>query len=78
MYDDIKESLTVLLNLEFSDLMHNYEDKGYHPHQEIRALIKQYWEQHHDLTKVLDLVVEDLKNNEKYMSKILRSAPLGY
>lgn len=42
-YNDIKESLTELLNLEFSDLMNGKRDEGYPQHQEMRAMIKESW-----------------------------------
>ncbi len=42
-YNDIKESLTELLNLEFSDLMNGKRDEGYPQHQEMRAIIKESW-----------------------------------
>lgn len=42
-YNDIKESLTELLNLEFSDLMNGKRDEGYPQHQEMRATIKESW-----------------------------------
>lgn len=43
LYNDIKESLTELLNIEFSDLMDGKTDKGYVQHQEMRNKIKELW-----------------------------------
>jgi len=42
-YNDIKESLTVLLNVEFSDLLNGAVDYGYPQHQEMRAKIRDIW-----------------------------------
>lgn len=42
-YNDIKEALTVLLNVECKDLMPEVEDKGYPQHQELRAKILEIW-----------------------------------
>jgi len=42
-YNDIKESLTELLNLEFSDLMNGKRDEGYPQHQDMRAEIQKIW-----------------------------------
>lgn len=42
-YNDIKESLTELLNLEFTDLMNNKADDGYPQHKEMRAEIRKLW-----------------------------------
>ena len=60
MYEDIKESLTVLLELEFNDLMAGFVEPGYPPHQQIRAHIRQYWLETPNLYTVLDRVVADL------------------
>jgi hypothetical protein len=49
---DIKESFTVLLNVEFDDLRFN-RDAGYPEHQELRAVIKRSWLRHHDFEKTL-------------------------
>lgn len=38
-YNDIKESLTVLLNIEFADLLDGAEDKGYPQHANLRNQI---------------------------------------
>lgn len=39
-YNDIKESLTEMLNVEFADLMVGYIDKGYPQHKEMREKIR--------------------------------------
>lgn len=38
-FNDIKESLTVLLNVDFADLMNGEEDRGYEQHQQMRSEI---------------------------------------
>lgn len=44
-YNDLKEALTVLLNVEFKDLLpEGVVDAGYPQHQEIREKILEYWE----------------------------------
>jgi|SRR3989344_2106004 len=44
-YNDLKESLTVLLNVECKDLLpEGVVDIGYPQHQEIRQQILEYWE----------------------------------
>lgn len=43
-YNDLKEALTVLLNVECKDLLpEGVEDKGYSQHQELRGKIVEYW-----------------------------------
>lgn len=57
-YNDIKESLTDLLNLEFKDLLDGAIDRGYPQHQEIRAKIRDLWEFEKDINKlVLNLII---------------------
>ncbi|MBU4360694.1 hypothetical protein KKA66_02485 [Patescibacteria group bacterium] len=55
-YYDIKESLTIILNLEFGDLM-ECEDKGYIEHQELRKKIKEYWLKYKDIKKVVEKIL---------------------
>ncbi len=40
-YNDIKESLTELLNLDFKELMGTHIDKGYSQHKDLRLKVKQ-------------------------------------
>lgn len=42
-YNDVKESLTELLNIEFSDLMNGVRDEGYPQHKEMRQTIHDSW-----------------------------------
>lgn len=53
-YNDLKESLTEILNLEFSDLLSGKSDSGYYQHQECRLLIKNLWLKFKDLNKVVE------------------------
>lgn len=57
---DIKESFTVLLNLEFDDLRFD-EDFGYPQHRKIREIIKKSWLHHHDFEKALEEAIVSLR-----------------
>ncbi len=48
-YNDLKESLTVLLNLEFKDLLGDIVDNGYPQHQELRKNILEFYQGNKDL-----------------------------
>lgn len=61
-YNDIKESLTELLNLEFSDLLNGKPDTGYPQHQEMRAEVKKFWLDKKDVKSLVMLLNE---NQEK-------------
>jgi hypothetical protein len=52
-YNDVKESLTELLNIEFKDLLSDEVDSGYPQHKEMRARFKSAWEKHHNLSLAL-------------------------
>ncbi|MBI2024768.1 MAG: hypothetical protein HYT03_01585 [Candidatus Harrisonbacteria bacterium] len=54
LYNDIKESLTELLNIEFSDLMGGEIDKGYPQHQEMRGKIKKLWLKDRSIKNLID------------------------
>lgn len=43
-YNNIKESLTELLNVAFIDLMNGAEDKGYAKHKPMRDMVRELWE----------------------------------
>lgn len=61
-YNDIKESLTVLLNIECADLMPpGFMDKGYPQHQQLRARIMDTWKQERDITRVWNDAVQSYK-----------------
>ncbi|HMP67454.1 MAG TPA: hypothetical protein PKA60_01770 [Candidatus Paceibacterota bacterium] len=54
-YNDLKESLTVLLNAECRHLLPNgVEDKGYPQHQVLRNKILELWEKNQDIKYVWD------------------------
>jgi len=57
---DLKEALTVLLNLEFKDLWF-VEDKGYESHQKLRTFIEKQWKKEPDFDVLLDKCVNYLK-----------------
>ncbi|MCR4279470.1 MAG: hypothetical protein NUV78_01895 [Candidatus Zambryskibacteria bacterium] len=56
-YEDIKESLTELLNLEFSDLMNGATDWGYPQHQEKRAKVRSIWISGKNINKVVNELI---------------------
>jgi hypothetical protein len=51
-YNDIKESLTILLNIECSDLMGGKIDMGYPQHQELRKKFAEIWNKTKDIDEV--------------------------
>lgn len=54
-YNDLKESLTVLLNIECKHLLpERIEDRGYPQHQKIRAEILRLWKENPDISYVWD------------------------
>ena len=54
-YNDIKEALTVLLNIECKDLLpEGVEDKGYPQHAELREEIRDLWLKYRDLKQIID------------------------
>ena len=57
---DLKEALTVLLNLEFKDLWFA-EDKGYEPHQTLRKFIEKEWKKKKDFNVLMEKCVKYLK-----------------
>jgi len=57
---DLKEALTVLLNLEFKDLWF-VEDKGYEPHKELRDFIKSEWKKQKDFDLLLKNAISYIK-----------------
>lgn len=54
LFNDIKESLTVLLNEEFSDLLQGLEDKGYLIHQEMRQEMVKRYRQNRDIYALIN------------------------
>ncbi len=57
---DLKEALTVLLNLEFKDLLIVY-DEGYPKHRELREFIEKQWKKEKNFKKLLDECISYLK-----------------
>ena len=54
---EIKEALTVLLNLEFMDLWDSY-DQGYEAHKELRELIAENWNKTKNFELLISKAVE--------------------
>ena len=61
-FHDIKEALTVLLNIEFSDLIKS-KDLGYPKHQKLRKFIQKEWEKEKDF----DLLIKKLSIKTKLL-----------
>ena len=59
---DVKESFTVLLNLEFDDLRFQ-PDNGYPQHVKLREAIKESWQKNHDFDTALKSAIEYVKTN---------------
>lgn len=57
---DLKEALTVLLNLEFKDLLLT-KDEGYATHEELRSFIEKEWANKPDFSFLMEKCVEHLK-----------------
>lgn len=62
IYNDIKESLTVLLNEVYGDLLAGIKDKGYVQHKKIRAEILRSYRETNDVYKTIN---STLKNYNK-------------
>jgi hypothetical protein len=58
---DLKEALTILLNLEFRDLWF-VPDMGYPNHTKLRQFIAKQWKKEKDFDVLLDKCVKYLKN----------------
>jgi len=56
---DLKEALTVLLNLEFRDLWFS-EDKGYSQHKDLRNFISKTWQKDKNFPRLLDACTDYL------------------
>ena len=56
-YNDIKESLTIILNSDFADLMEGAIDEGYPQHQEMRAEINKLWLESRDMNKIFETMI---------------------
>lgn len=61
-FSNIKESLTVLLNIEFGDIL-KYEDKGYPNHEKLRDFIKSSYEKNRGFDLLINNCVNFVKIN---------------
>ena len=61
---DLKEALTVLLNLEFNDLWFSI-DCGYPQHEKLRKFIKEEWKVDKDFEILMDKCIKYLKDFTK-------------
>jgi hypothetical protein len=52
--NDLKESLTELLNIEFKEVMGDAVDNGYPQHREMRKKVGQIWSETRDLKKIIE------------------------
>ncbi len=52
--NDLKESLTELLNIEYKELMGNAVDNGYPQHKDTRKKVNQIWSETKDLKKIIE------------------------
>ncbi|MBU2576139.1 MAG: hypothetical protein KKF50_00275 [Nanoarchaeota archaeon] len=59
---DLKEALTILLNLEFIDLWLT-RDGGYNEHKELREFISKTWKEEKDIEKLLEKCIIFLNNS---------------
>ena len=57
LYNDIKESLTQLLNMEFLDLLNGKIDDGYPQHKEMRSEVARLWVKYKDIEKVVSEIL---------------------
>ncbi|VVB79684.1 Uncharacterised protein [uncultured archaeon] len=57
---DLREALTVLLNLEFKDLLFGFDD-GYEVHKELREFISFEWSKNKDFDMLLEKCVARMK-----------------
>lgn len=53
LYNDIKESLTELLNIECADLLGGHIDKGYPQHAEMRKEVHRLWTQDKNIASLV-------------------------
>lgn len=67
-YNDIKESLTELLNLEFSGFMNGKLDTGYPQHQEMRAKIREMWKTEKNVATIANMLVSGQTESARPLS----------
>jgi len=61
-FEFLKESLTVILDEDFLDLIEK-KDQGYPVHKEFRTVLKKYWKANHNFEKLVEV---GLQNLDKY------------
>ncbi len=59
IFNNIKESLTVLLNVEFADLLEGIIDKGYVQHQSLRRKIIKHYTRTNDIYSVINHCLDE-------------------
>jgi hypothetical protein len=64
-FNDIKEALTVILNIEFKDFLAGVMDKGYSQHATLRQLITQIYQQNKDIYQTINRTLTILIKNRK-------------
>jgi len=62
-FQDLKEALTVLLNLEFKNIIKK-EDKGYPSHKKLRTFIVKEWKKEPDFEVLLNKCIKYLKKKK--------------
>lgn len=60
---DLKEALTILLNIEFKDLFEE-EDKGYLSHKKLREFIEKEWKKEKDFNILTEKCIKWIKKNK--------------
>lgn len=55
-YNEIKEALTVILNIEYADLMGDHKDEGYSQHGGIRQKVLDLWSEGKNLKEVVTIL----------------------
>ena len=57
---DVKETMTELLNLEFSDLI-GVPDAGYLQHKELREKFRRFWQEGKDIKRTVNKLIDFIK-----------------
>lgn len=60
VFNDIKEALTVLLNVIYADVLDGVTDKGYPQHTELRELIRQTYTETNDVYQTIDKALKTI------------------
>lgn len=59
IFNDYKEALTFLLNIEFADLLNGWVDKGYEKQKELRADLEKAWPKFKTVRELTDHFLEN-------------------